>query len=88
MKGRIFLLDDEELIITMLARALRKEGFETQLQTSSKDIIKKIEAWQPDLVLLDINLDEDITGLDILNEIKKEKIKHLFGMVKMTRDSM
>ena len=74
MKGRIFILDDEELIITMLARALRKEGFETQLQTSSKDIIKKIEAWQPDLVLLDINLDEDITGLDILNEIKKEKI--------------
>ena len=74
MKGRIFILDDEELIITMLARALRKEGFETQLQTSSKDIIKKIEAWQPDLVLLDINLDEDRNGLDILNEIKKEKI--------------
>ena len=74
MKGRIFLLDDEELIITMLARALRKEGFETQLQTSSQDIIKKIEAWQPDLVLLDINLDEDRNGLDILKEIKKEKI--------------
>jgi len=73
MKGRIFILDDEELIITMLGRALRKEGFETQLQTSSKDIIKKIEAWQPDLVLLDINLDEDRNGLDILNEIKKEK---------------
>ena len=73
MKGRVFILDDEELIITMLGRALRKEGFETQLQTSSKDIIKKIEAWQPDLVLLDINLDEDRNGLDILNEIKKEK---------------
>jgi ActR/RegA family two-component response regulator len=26
MKGRIFLLDDDELMITMLSRALRKEG--------------------------------------------------------------
>jgi DNA-binding NtrC family response regulator len=73
MKGRIFLLDDEELIITMLARALRKEGFETQLQTSSQDIIKKVEEWQPDLMLLDINLDEDRNGLDILNDIKNQK---------------
>ena len=30
-KGRILLLDDDELIISMLARALRKEGYETQL---------------------------------------------------------
>ena len=70
MKGRIFLLDDDELIITMLSRALRNEGFETQVQTSGRDVIEKIEAWHPDLVMLDIHLGEDRNGLDILNEIK------------------
>ena len=73
-KGRIFLLDDDELIITMLSRALRKEGFETQIQTSSHEVIQKIEAWHPDLALLDIHLGEDKSGLDILSEIQKNNI--------------
>ena len=71
IKGRIFLLDDDELIITMLARALRNNGFETQVQTSGKDIIEKIEAWHPDLIMLDIHLGESKNGLDILSDIKQ-----------------
>ncbi len=74
IKGRIFLLDDDELIVTMLGRALRNEGFETQVHTSSQDILEKIEAWHPDLVMLDINLGEDRTGLDILGEIMANDI--------------
>jgi len=73
-KGRIFLLDDDELIITMLSRALRKEGFETQIQTSGKGIIEKIEAWHPDLVMLDIHLGEDRNGIDILGDIKNNDL--------------
>ncbi|HSQ84533.1 MAG TPA: sigma-54 dependent transcriptional regulator, partial [Desulfobacterales bacterium] len=74
IKGRIFLLDDDELIITMLSRALRKEGFETQLQTNSQDVIEKIEEWQPDIVMLDIHLGEDKNGIDILSEIRAKDI--------------
>lgn len=74
INGRIFLLDDDELIVTMLSRALRKEGFETHVQTSSDDIIKKMEAWHPNVILLDINLGEDRNGLDILAEIKANEL--------------
>jgi len=74
INGRIFLLDDDELIVTMLSRALRNEGFETQVQTSSADIIQKMEAWHPDVMLLDINLGEDRNGLDILAEIKANEL--------------
>ena len=72
--GRIFLVDDDELIVTMIARSLKQKGYETQVQTSSKNIFEKIVAWHPDLILLDIHLDEDRTGLDILAEIKREKL--------------
>lgn len=71
-KGRIFLLDDDKLIVSMLSRSLKKEGYETQVHSSAVGILPTIEAWQPDLVLLDIHLDEGINGIDILQEIKKE----------------
>lgn len=73
-RGRIFLIDDEELIVTMLARALRKEGYETKIQTNADDVVNKIASWHPDLVLLDIHLEEDRDGLDILADIKEEEI--------------
>jgi DNA-binding NtrC family response regulator len=74
IKGRIFLLDDDELISSMLTRSLKKEGYDVQSETTTDDVINKIAAWCPDLVLLDIHLDEDKSGLDILEEMKREAI--------------
>jgi DNA-binding NtrC family response regulator len=72
--SRIFLIDDEELVISMLARVLKKEGYETRVQTSAADAVNNIASWHPDLVLLDIHLDEDVDGIQILQQIKKEEI--------------
>ncbi len=74
IRGRVFLLDDDELIISMLARALKKAGFETQVQTTAEAAVKNIADWHPDLVLLDICLDENKNGLDILQEIREENL--------------
>ena len=83
-KGRILLLDDDELIISMLARSLRKEGYETQLLHSSIKAVEKIIAWQPDMMLLDIDLGEELNGLDILQLLHDEQIK--FPVVMLTGD--
>lgn len=74
IKGRIFLLDDDELISSMVARSLRKEGYEVKSETGTEDIISKISTWCPDLIMLDIHLDEEKSGLDILGELKREEI--------------
>lgn len=73
--GRIFLVDDDELIISMLARSLKKAGHETKIQTTVKDVLKNISDWHPDLVLLDIHLDDNVTGLELLKEMKEEGIE-------------
>jgi len=73
-KSRIFLLDDDELIASMLARSLRKEGYDVQSENNTDEVISKIANWCPDLVLLDIHLDDDRNGLDILAELKREEI--------------
>ena len=67
------MIDDDELIISMLSRSLKKAGYDTRVQTSAKDALNNIIEWHPDLVMLDINLGDNKTGLDILAEIRKEK---------------
>lgn len=67
-KDKIFLIDDDELIISMLARSLKSEGYETRIETHPEDIISKIENWGPDVVLLDIGL-PGRNGLLILQDI-------------------
>ena len=74
IRGRIFAVDDDELIVTMLARALKGEGYEVNFQTSPQDLIGNIIAWQPDIVFLDVDLAEDVSGFEILAALKKEGI--------------
>lgn len=73
-KGKLFLIDDDELIITLLSRILKKEGYEIHAETGTHDIIAKIKTSSPDVVLLDIDLPEK-NGMDILKEIIGEGIK-------------
>ncbi len=83
-KGRIFLLDDDELIISMLARALHKDGYETHILTSSHQAVETICAWQPDALLLDIDLGGGPNGLEVLAELQEEEID--FPVVMLTAD--
>ncbi|MBI5739739.1 MAG: sigma-54-dependent Fis family transcriptional regulator [Nitrospirae bacterium] len=73
-KKKIFLIDDDELIVTVLSKALQGEGYEVQSETTSfKNITDKIGAYFPDAVLLDNKL-SGMSGLDILKEVKQSGI--------------
>jgi DNA-binding NtrC family response regulator len=72
MKGRrIYLVDDDELILSMLSRTLAREGYDVGTDSGKKDLIDKIRAWQPDVVLLDINLPGQ-NGLEMLQILKSD----------------
>lgn len=83
-KGRILLLDDDELISSMLARALNKEGYLTRLLHDTEQVVDKITGWQPDLLLLDIDLGADINGLNVLELLQQEGVN--FPVVMLTGD--
>jgi DNA-binding NtrC family response regulator len=72
-KGRVFLLDDDQLIVSMLARALKKEGYEVHAETDSFEIVEKIRSTAPDVALLDIKLPGK-SGIDILKELTNREI--------------
>ena len=72
-KMKIFILDDDELILTMLSKVLKKEGYEVRTETRSQEALKKIREWSPNVLLLDINLPER-SGIDILQDIRNEAL--------------
>jgi DNA-binding NtrC family response regulator len=69
--GRVYLVDDDELILAMLSRTLEREGYEVSADIGGKGLIKKITAWHPDVVLLDINLPGQ-NGMDTLKILKSD----------------
>ncbi len=69
-RGKVFLLDDDELIVGMLSRVLKKEGYEVRSATSGSDAVNNIASWAPDVLMLDITLPER-NGIDILRELKE-----------------
>ena len=70
---RIFVVDDDELIGSMLSRTLRSSGYDVRVETGADGIVGKIKAWFPDIVFLDNNL-PGRSGLDILRELVEQKI--------------
>ncbi len=72
-KGKVFLLDDDELIVSMLSRALRGDGYEVHAETDPEGAVEKVRLFRPDVALLDINLPGQ-NGIDILGEIVGKQI--------------
>jgi len=79
-RKQILIVEDERLIALNLKITLEKLGFIiTSIVTSGKDAIKNAELDKPDLVLMDINLDEDMDGVEAAKIIySKYKIPIIF----------
>jgi DNA-binding NtrC family response regulator len=81
--ARILLIDDDELIISMLSRALKSEGYDVRALTSARDVISEVKSWAPVVVLLDIRLPER-SGIDILEDVMKSGV--ITQVVMLTAD--
>ena len=72
-RARIFLLDDDDLVVSVLARALRAEGYEVQARTDPAGFVDAVRAFAPDLVLLDLKL-PGTSGFDLLGELGEQGV--------------
>ncbi|MEU6221263.1 response regulator transcription factor [Streptomyces sp. NPDC047022] len=53
---RILIVDDEPAVREALQRSLAFEGYETEVAVDGADALEKATAYQPDLVVLDIQM--------------------------------
>ena len=71
MPQRILIVDDEPNITASFASLLSDEGYRTDIAATAEEALRKCEASEYDLVLLDLNL-PGRSGTDFLKTIKDE----------------
>jgi DNA-binding LytR/AlgR family response regulator len=75
----IYIVEDEPLIAATIETALLKQGF--NVVGNAEDVIsalKDITIYQPDLILVDIQLDGSKDGVDLALELDKQQIPYLY----------
>lgn len=66
LQRRILIVEDDTFIGSLIAGALRFEGFESLLVSSSIDAKKALKTFDPDVVIVDIDLGEGPSGVDFV----------------------
>jgi len=61
-KRRILIVDDDALLASLLCSVLEGAGFATLACNSTAQARREIDPFDPDLVILDVNLGEGTTG--------------------------
>jgi len=68
--ARILIVDDTQVNVTMLEKMLDNAGYTSVLGiTDSRDVMGIYESFQPDIILLDINMPH-LDGYKVMEEIK------------------
>lgn len=71
-KIKIALIEDEEVLSSVLENKLKKEGFEVFMAMDGEAGLALIEAIKPDLILLDILMPK-MDGFGVLTHLSKDK---------------
>lgn len=69
---KILVIDDEEAIRDLVELVLRRESFQVRTAEDGAEGLSELDAFQPDLVLLDLML-PDCSGYDLCKEIVKRQ---------------
>ncbi|MDP2156955.1 MAG: sigma-54 dependent transcriptional regulator [Nitrospirota bacterium] len=77
---KILVIDDEKLLRWSIEQNLSKEGYTVISAEKGLEGLELFYAEQPDIVLLDIHL-PDISGLNVLESIKKESSSTIVIMI-------
>jgi DNA-binding response OmpR family regulator len=77
---KILIVEDDSFIITFTSKVLKSRGYLVTTAMTGKDALKKIQASNYNLVLLDIGL-PDVTGTEILKQIREINLDIIVIMI-------
>ena len=73
MSVKIFIVEDEPLIADTIALALIKEKYDVVgIADNAKEALFDIEEFSPDIILIDININGSINGIELAHRINKK----------------
>jgi len=72
MAKKILVIEDEEIMYTLLKRKLTNEGYDVSVAIDGEEGLEKMRKARPDLVLLDIIMPRK-GGFEVMEEMQSDK---------------
>lgn len=69
---KALIVEDEPLVASLISNALRQASFESRQVHSVASALAELKRFDPDLVLLDINLGDGPSGIDLAHYLRRE----------------
>ncbi|MCS7256847.1 MAG: response regulator [Thermomicrobium sp.] len=66
---RVLVIEDDPVLSRILARNLARRGVEVQVAASAEAALDLLSAWQPDLLVLDLEL-PGRTGWEVVRQLR------------------
>jgi len=71
MSSKVLIVEDDQGLLRAIGYALEREGYEVITAESGAEALRKVEAENPDLVILDIML-PGMSGLEVCRELRSK----------------
>lgn len=72
---RILIVEDDKVLSLLLSKMIERLGYEViDVVTKGQDAIEQVEKTSPDLVLMDIMLEDDIDGIDAMIALRNKGV--------------
>ena len=78
---RVAVIDDSSECIALIAELLAARGWELWPSTTTDGILLRLRRERPDIILLDIWLDRQVTGWDLLEELDADPVLHAVPVI-------
>ena len=72
MAKKIIVVEDNELNLKLFCDLLRAHGYETEAVRDGREAVERTRAFQPDLIIMDIQMPH-ISGLELIEQLKADK---------------
>ena len=69
MAKKVLIVDDERNIVTALEFLLQKNGYEVRVAATGEEALAQLEAFRPDLVLLDVMMPK-VSGYEVCQRVR------------------
>ncbi|MBV8712511.1 MAG: response regulator transcription factor [Solirubrobacterales bacterium] len=70
-RAKVLVVEDEPAIADVVARYLKRAGYETTVAATGQSALRQSEAARPDVVVLDLML-PDLDGLEVMRRMRRD----------------
>jgi len=85
--ARILVVEDEAIIVEVVRDSLAGTGHEVRAALDGTKALEVIDGWAPELLVLDLNLGGDVSGLDVCRHVRTHEHTHGILIVVLTGET-